>query len=397
MQQTTFLRIALLTDGIFPYVIGGMQKHSYYLCRFLLDLGVELTLFHCITSGEIPSEETVRAELGFSDDANFKSICLRFPKGNGLPGHYLRSSFLYSKMQAEKLKKEAPFDFIYSKGFSAWALLDEKKRGKFQTPIGVKFHGYEMYQAPPNLKAKLQYMMLRGPVKFCNSLADVVFSYGGKITPIIASLGVADERIIEIPTGIESKWLRKDERKLKEASEPKKLLFLGRYERRKGIEELNEVLIKILDRTRFEVAFIGPIPGSKHIQHDRVVYHGKIMEQERIQEIMDQSDVLLTPSHSEGMPNVIMEGMARAMAILATDVGAVPLQVDEQNGWRIEAANAQALEETLLCIDAISPEELHSKQRASKKKIKEQFTWEDVSASTLERITEFLNQAGRGE
>jgi glycosyltransferase involved in cell wall biosynthesis len=397
LQETPFLRIALLTDGIFPYVIGGMQKHSYYLCRFLLDLGVELTLFHCVTSGEIPSEETVRAELGISDDAKFKSICLRFPKGNGLPGHYLRSSFLYSKMQAEKLKKEAPFDFIYSKGFSAWALLDEKKRGKFQTPIGVKFHGYEMYQAPPNFKAKLQYMMLRGPVKFCNTWADVVFSYGGKITPIISSLGVAEENIIEIPTGIESKWLRGDDRQLKEASEPKKLLFLGRYERRKGIEELNEVLLKILDSTRFEVAFIGPIPASKHIKHERVLYHGKIMDQERIQEIMDQNDILLTPSHSEGMPNVIMEGMARSMAILATDVGAVPLQVDEQNGWRIEAANAQALEDTLLSIDQISPEELHTKQMASSKRIKDRFTWEDVSSSTLEAIGKYLSKEERKE
>ncbi len=386
MHETPFLRIALLTDGIFPFVIGGMQKHSYYLCRFLLNLGVELTLFHCVTSGEVPSEEEVREALQISENAQFKSICIRFPKGNGLPGHYLRSSFLYSKMQADQLKKEAPFDFVYSKGFAAWALLDEKKRGKFSTPIGVKFHGYEMYQAPPNFKAKLQYLMLRGPVKFCNTLADAVFSYGGKITPIVNSLGVADENIIEIPTGIESKWLREDDRKLKLESDTKKLLFLGRYERRKGIEELNDVLTKILDTTRFEVSFIGPIPPSKHIQHERVTYHGKIMDQERIQEIMDQNDILLTPSHSEGMPNVIMEGMARSMAILATDVGAVSLQVNDKNGWLIEAANSQALEQALLEIDRVSPEDLLSKQAESRKKIIQNFTWEAVSSSTLEAI-----------
>jgi hypothetical protein len=25
------MRIALITDGIAPYVLGGMQKHSFYL------------------------------------------------------------------------------------------------------------------------------------------------------------------------------------------------------------------------------------------------------------------------------------------------------------------------------------------------------------------------------
>ena len=40
------MRIALVTDGIYPYVMGGMQKHSYYLCKYLVKLGVEIDLYH---------------------------------------------------------------------------------------------------------------------------------------------------------------------------------------------------------------------------------------------------------------------------------------------------------------------------------------------------------------
>lgn len=384
------MRIALLTDGIFPYVIGGMQKHSYYLTRFFVELGLDVSLFHCVTEGEIPSEEQVRSDLQIPESSNFKSICIRFPKGNKLPGHYLRSSYLYSIQQAEKVKQETAFDFIYSKGFSAWALLAEKRKGKFITPIGLKFHGYEMYQTPPNLKAKLQYLMLRGPVKFCNQTADVVFSYGGKITPIIESLGVSKNKIIEIPSGIESTWLDQKVRKLKPEGSAKKLLFLGRYERRKGIEELNLVLSKILDQVAFSIEFIGPIPQSKQIKHDRAVYHGKIMDQQRIKEIMDTCDVLVTPSHSEGMPNVIMEGMARSMAIIATDVGAVPIQVDEHNGWRIQAANEHELTRALLALDELGMEQLQKMQLASKQKVVEHFLWENVSKSTLSSIQTYL-------
>ena len=40
------MRIALITDGIWPYVLGGMQKHSYYLCKYLAQQNVYVDLYH---------------------------------------------------------------------------------------------------------------------------------------------------------------------------------------------------------------------------------------------------------------------------------------------------------------------------------------------------------------
>ena len=40
------MKISLLTDGIFPYVIGGMQKHSYYLVKYFAQIGVYVDLYH---------------------------------------------------------------------------------------------------------------------------------------------------------------------------------------------------------------------------------------------------------------------------------------------------------------------------------------------------------------
>ena len=41
---------------------------------------------------------------------------------------------------------------------------------------------------------------------------------------------------------------------------------------------------------------------------------------------------MVCPSYSEGMPNVILEAMARGLAIIATDVGAIAEMVDSTNG-----------------------------------------------------------------
>ena len=112
------------------------------------------------------------------------------------------------------------------------------------------------------------------------------------------------------------------------------------------------------------------------------------METEKIQAIIDECHVLVTPSHSEGMPNVIMEGMARGLAIVATDVGAVAQQVDHSNGWLIEPNNIDELTGTLQKAMALENNQLDVLRQQSIEKIRKHFTWEIVSKHTLQEISD---------
>ena len=40
------MHILLLTDGIYPFVLGGMQKHSAILTEELIRKGIKITLVH---------------------------------------------------------------------------------------------------------------------------------------------------------------------------------------------------------------------------------------------------------------------------------------------------------------------------------------------------------------
>ena len=40
------MRIALITDGIAPYVLGGMQKHSFYLAKYFSKNKIHVDLVH---------------------------------------------------------------------------------------------------------------------------------------------------------------------------------------------------------------------------------------------------------------------------------------------------------------------------------------------------------------
>jgi len=388
------MNVAILTDGISPFVLGGMQRHSHYLCAFLVRNGVRVHLVHCTTgNGDIPSESEVRQALGIGDTANFSCTGLRFPRPGAMPGHYIKESYQYSVQVYKALDgKWGEFDLIYAKGFSAWHLINLKKKGIELPPVALKFHGYEMFQPAPDFKSRLQYYLLRGPVRFCNIHADRVFSYGGKISAIIRSLGVNPERIIEIPTGIASSWLRNPAELTAETGELN-FVFTGRYERRKGIEELNTVLKELIPERKFRFHFIGPVPPSRKIKSEHILYHGRIDDPVKMRTILDECHVLVTPSHSEGMPNVIMEGMARGLAVIATDVGAVAAQVDSENGFLLPPSSTSALKQAMeRCMELDGPEILALRE-ASIRKIRDTFTWEQVISQT---ITAFRSITAKG-
>lgn len=171
---------------------------------------------------------------------------------------------------------------------------------------------------------------------------------------------------------------------------PLRFLFLGRFERRKGVEELNLALSAMRDVPGFEMHFIGPIPASKKLAMSQVVYHGQLTEMGAMQKIMDTCDVLVVPSHSEGMPNVILEGMARGLAVLATDVGAVSVQVDETCGWLISPSDAPMLENQLRAIVHERPEVVEAKKLGALRKVREEFAWSNIAEIIDKKLSQVL-------
>ena len=380
------MHIALLTDGITPYVTGGMQRHSHHLARHLLKLGVELTLVHSVSEEQpLPSEEEV-INLLEAKPGRLHVHGFQFPKKTKLPGHYLRESYRYSCMIYEELKPHwSTFDFIYAKGFSPWCLLEKKKKGVHMGPVGIKFHGYEMFQTTKSVKVKLEQQMLKPPVVFINRNADLIFSYGGMITDLIASTGVDRRNIVEIGSGIDDSWLLPSPAP---SDEMRKMLFIGRNEKRKGIDDLM-AMKDLLTSSPIEFHWVGPLPKNKRIDAPNMIYHGEIKDPEQLKSIIDGCDILITPSHSEGMPNVILEAMARGLAVVATRVGAVPIMVSDTNGRLIDPNDRKALRQALLEMIRIPESTLYEMKVHSLKRIREKFLWTAVASQTLDAIKKF--------
>ena len=383
------MKILVLTDGITPYVTGGMQKHSANLVKYMIKRGHQITLVHCVTGRDkIPTQEEVRESLDLKGNELLTVKGYRFPSLGSMPGHYLKESYAYSSIiYKDFVSSINEYDFIYAKGFCAWTLIEKKKKGEKIPPIGVKFHGYEMFQRLNGFSQKMQAWMLRGPVKWNNNNADVVFSYGPGITEIIESIGVSKKNIIEIPSGIDNSWLVESNSIRKG---PLRFLFIGRYEVRKGIEELNQVISSIPQSDDVAFDFIGEIPMSKRIKRSDITYHGILKEAALIQSIMDKCDVLLVPSHSEGMPNVILEGMSRGMATIATNVGAVRALVNSDNGYIINALDQEQLRQTIEKAIHMGREDAFQKGESAQKMLNAKFRWDKIAEETEKQLATLL-------
>lgn len=388
------MRIALLTDGLFPYKIGGIQKHSLFLAQHLAEVGVDVTVFFSHDSSQelVPSPVDLVKSIG---QERLEFVPVAHPRALYFPGHFIWESWRISKLFFELLERSGPFDLIFAQGFAGWYAVSRRHRGKLGCPVGVHPHGLEMFQKPNSFRTAIQQEFLRLAMRRNLVLADCVFALGKGMEGILQQNGCSS-KIYLSPNGIGVEWLQ--DTALVDSETSLQFLFVGRYERRKGLPELSRVISLLLEQgLNFTFHFVGPVPVQHQIQSDSVRYWGEIRDEPKLREIFSACDVLVCPSHSEGMPTVILEGMASGLAILATRVGAVPDMVSDANGWLIPPMSESALQVAMIEVISCESEILRQKKKASKAIVKESFLWNSVAQTTLNEIRRVIHHYSLNE
>jgi glycosyltransferase involved in cell wall biosynthesis len=385
------MRWIVLTDGISPFELGGMQKHSYNLVRQLVIQGQQVLLAHCITgSKKLPNENDVKQGLGLSGYESISILTFRFPNRGKMPGHYIQESYAYSDLIYQSIKDDIDeYDVIFAQGFSGWKFIEEKKRGKKMPPIVNHLHGLEMFQKAFGWKSKFQQWMLRGVSKWNIVNADATVSLGGRINDLLINQGIPSPQILTITSGIDESWFVDQP---KDRGSQIKMLFVGRFERRKGLKELIKAYKSIVaQRKEIHLSIAGPIPDHLKDKQSGIVYLGAINDEAQMMRIMDEHHVLVVPSISEGMPTVILEGMSRGMAIVCADVGANAMMVDSQNGWVMNQVSVNDLIEVLDDVHQTSLDCIIDKGKVSCNRVKENWGWKQVGSNHIQTIESWIN------
>ena len=329
------LRLLFLSDGLAPFVTGGMQQHSTLLVKYMAPLVQHITLMHCgPANGPAPSANEVLNEIG--NPPNVQVVGIPFVDRGTFPGHYLRASRRLSRAYFHAADGLSNYDAVYAQGLMGNAFL--RKHPK----VMVNLHGLEMFQEGFSLQEKFAKVLIRP--SFQNQIGNAwrLVSLGGKLTDILIANGVAEDSIAIIPNGIESKWILSEEeliaRTERRRDERIRFVMVGRNEFRKGLHVLRAAMSDLIDA--IELHMIGDWPKWDSGIH-KVVHHGVIRDKMVLMAILDDCDVLLVPSLSEGMPTVILEAAARGLPSIAADVGAVAEIVPRMN--LIDAENVGEL------------------------------------------------------
>jgi glycosyltransferase involved in cell wall biosynthesis len=345
-----------------------MQIYAFNLVSALARRKIYVELF--IPNGQL---ESVAREFKPDEKKYISFVEIEFPRLFRFPFHYLVESYLYSRNIFRVLQKN-DFDssFVFCQGFSGWFLL--RNRGRCKSKIGIHFHGYEMYQPQYSMKLEFISRVFRGAVRRNLVAADIIFSLGGKLTDIINRIVANPKKIFELPVGVFPDVIVSRPPKTNKVRE---FVFVGRMEKRKGVENLNKAL-EMIDDKEFLFHFVGAIPDQLKIQNSKCRYYGLVKDREFIYSILDRADFLVLPSLAEGMPTVILEAMARGLAVVATSVGSVSQLVDEANGFLIPANDVQALVTAMLDGIKIDDEVLNRMKMASLERIKS-YQWPTIA------------------
>lgn len=110
---------------------------------------------------------------------------------------------------------------------------------------------------------------------------------------------------------------------------PRRLLFVGRIVKNKGVEDCIKVFLRLKENfPDIELVVCGH--GSdkqmllkKYKNKSGLVFKG-FVHRSKLSDIYSSSDILLLPSESEGMPNVVLEAMASRLPVVASETGEIP-------------------------------------------------------------------------
>jgi len=132
-----------------------------------------------------------------------------------------------------------------------------------------------------------------------------------------------------------------------------RVLFMGRMGERKGIYDLiNAVkLIKDIDFILNiygdgDVAKVKELVEKEKLQ--RIITVNNWVVHSKINEIYENSDIMVLPSYAEGLPMSLLEAVGKGLALISTKVGGIPEIIKNgENGFLISAGDVVALSEKL--------------------------------------------------
>jgi glycosyltransferase involved in cell wall biosynthesis len=357
------MKIAIIVNFFPPKNLGGTEIASYNLAKHLTKRGHEI---HIITS----------YDEGMPKFGNVQGFYVH--KINSSRARVIGVLSFWLKIFL-KIREIKP-DILHAQDLSM-SLPAYLSRKILKIPYVVWGRGTDVYH-PRNFERFTMKPILRN----AHAILALTEDMREKLKCIY------DTRIYVIPNGIDLEEYKDVMIIPNRKKGTKEILFVGRLHPIKGVQYLlramKQVQEKIPDarlilvgdgeeRERL-VSLSIQLGIQKYVQFIGITPHNVVKT------FMQQADVFVLPSLSEGFPNVILEAMACGLPIIASRVGGIPdIITNDTNGYLVEVKDTNDMANKILLL--LSDDALRKKLSDTNRHQIEKYSWENV-ISELEKI-----------
>lgn len=192
-------------------------------------------------------------------------------------------------------------------------------------------------------------------------------------------INCSEKKITVIPNWIDSEAYKPSERIIQSSASahPTTFLFIGWLEIFKGVHELLDAVRLLADEMlSFNLIICGDGSQREFLENyclqlnleQYVEFRGWVTGEDKLKAFWE-ADIFVLPSHSEGLPNAVLEAMAAGLAIISTKVGGLPTLITEgENGFLVTPRDIQAIAHCMKHL-LLEPELTEQMGQANQKKI----------------------------
>lgn len=276
-------------------------------------------------------------------------------------------------------------------------------------PYAVSTHGFvevasdgSSYGLGPTGRLAWRFLVTR-PLRYVAANATRVLALSPAEFPLLAELGVPEEKIDVVPNGIDLPGVIAPG--VQEAARSRlgipprdgrpRALFLANHTHNKGLPILIEALLK----TRLPFVLLAGGSPREEIDYDawlrrcgpdqEILFTGFITDEE-VSVLFEEADFFAFPTLADTYPLAVLEALAHGKPVLASRVGGIPYQVDEDRGRLIEPGDIEAWRRALSDVlgDPAALSRLTEGAMASAGRC---FSWENAASSALDVYRKMLS------
>ncbi|HEY1826354.1 MAG TPA: glycosyltransferase family 4 protein [Acidimicrobiales bacterium] len=336
------LRVAVVSDALYPWHMGGKEIRYSHLLRGLPEHDMDVTVYSMKWWDEDPAVVT-----SSSGSLTYVAICRRVPlyrKTRRSVSQALRFAVATLRLLRRKFDvieaDHIPYLQLVPLRLVAWA-----KRA----PLVVTWHevwgddGWDTYIGRMGVAAA----MLE---RVCSRLPNRIVAVSVGTQEKLVSMGVDPQRIIVVPNPLNIEPLQQS---VAHTSAPE-LLFVGRLLEHKHADLAVRATRLLVDRgydVRLGIVGVGPEEGRLHelaaeLELDlRVTFYSSIDDQGDLWSLMRGARVLVAPSTREGYGLVVAEALAMGTPVVCAEhpENESAKLVGPTTGSRVEPFSAEAL------------------------------------------------------